>query len=310
MTFYFIVLGKSAGLTPEQTKNLEKLGTIVTITHKGKLSDLRQLQNDTGDKILAVDPDVFDWDLEIEAVKQLKNVKAVCPQSTAFDWVHPKELKALGIPVSNCPHFPAESVAEYVVALTIEGLRKTALHLKNKWEMNWDARGSSLRGKTVGVIGLGAIGHGIATNMHAMGANVIYWSKHTKDKNFKYVSVDELFRTSDVIIPAMATNDGSKKVITNTHLDSMKKTALFVGLNRIVKELLDEEYLFKKVEKGEIGGYAFESDFAKDVTHYKGNIWSVPAIAWYTDDSVANLLDIWVNNMIAVAKDTPQNVVN
>lgn len=309
MKFYLIVPNNKFGLTPAQEEKLKALGEIIIVPHKGKLAEISKLKNDPDEKIIGVDPDVFDWDLDVQALDNIPNVKAVCTSSTSFDWIKPKELKEKGILALNCPHFSTDAVAEYVVAMTIEGLRKTALHMKNNWKVDWDSKPMLLRGKTVGIVGLGTIGKRIAENMQGLGASVVYWSKNTRDKSFKYVELKELFKTADVVIPAMAVNEESKKVITNSLIDSMKNTALIVGINR-VKSLFDQDYILEKVAKKEIGGYAFEGDDSKELKNYKGNVWTTPPIAWFTDKSLENLIDIWVNNMASVAQGNPQNVVN
>lgn len=307
--FYLIVASDKFKLTTEQESKLKSSGELIIIHHKGKLSQLPQLKEEKDEKVIGVDPDVFDWDLDAESLDNILNVKAVCAQSTSFDWIKPDELKKRKIIALNCAHFSTDAVAEYVVAMTIEGLRKTALHIKNNWKVDWNSNPLLLRGKTVGIVGLGTIGKRIAENLKGVGANVIYWSKNSRDGKFKYVSLEELFRASDVVIPAMSENDETKKIITRKLLDSMKKTALIVGINR-VKNLLNKEYILDKVAKGKLGGYSFEGDDSEELHSYKGNVWAMPPIAWYTDKSLENLLDIWVDNMASVAQGKLQNVVN
>ncbi len=309
MNIYLIVSGKTAGLSDAQTRKLQNLGTVTTISHKGKLKEIPELRNDPNNKILTLDPDAFDWKLDIDALDNIPNVKAVITQSTSYDWIYPKELKQKGIVACNCPGFSAESVAEYAICMAIEAARKLPIHMKNGMNIDWNVKPMLLKGKTIGILGLGRIGVCMAEVAHGIGMNVLYWSRRSKDERFRYSAIPEIFRTADVLMPALVENDETRKIITKKLIDSLKPSAIIVGINR-VKALLPEEYIIQMVALGKLGGYAFEGDNAKGLPSYKGNVWALPAMAWYTQESLQNLLQIWVDNIIAVAKGKPQNVVN
>jgi lactate dehydrogenase-like 2-hydroxyacid dehydrogenase len=208
------------------------------------------------------------------------------------------------------PGFSLDAVAEYAVAMAIEVSRRLPMVVKNKWKANFDiSKPVLLKDKIAGIIGLGRIGKRMAEICQGIGMKVIYWSRNSKDNRFKKVKLDELFKTSDVIMPALVESIETKKLIAKKQFDSMKKSAVLVGINR-VKAIWDENYILEKVKKGEIAGYAMEGDNAKEPSTYEGNVWAVPPIAWYTQESLDNLMKIWVDNMIAFAKGKPQNVVN
>lgn len=309
MKFYFIV--SSDEDTPAKTllAKLDKLGKVVVIQHKGKLAKVEALKRDKEPKVIALDPGVFDWDLDFESIKTIPNVKAVCTSSTSFDWIKPKELRARGILACNVPGFSKDSVAEYALAMSIEVARRIPLMVKKNWQYDFSQSPMLLKGKVAGIIGLGRIGTRMAELCQGIGMRVIYWSRKTKDKRFKRVELDELFKTADLIMPALVENDETKKIITRKRLDLMKKTAILVGINR-VRKIWDEAYVLDKAKKGEIAGYAFEGEDVKEPKTYKGNVWSLPAMAWYTKGSLEKLMEIWVDNIAAIAKGKPQNVVN
>lgn len=309
MIIYLIVSGKSADLSDQQMKRLQNFGRVITISHKGKLADLTQLTQNQEEKILALDPDSFDWNLDVETIDTIPNIKAVITQSTSFDWIHPKELKEKGVLACNCPGFSAESVAEYALCMTIEAARHLAIHIKNNWKIDWKVKPMLLKGKTVGILGMGRIGTCMAAVTSGIGMNVVYWSKKSRDKRFTYAKLADLFKSIDILMPALVENDETKTLITKALIDSMKPSALIVGINR-VKALLPEEYIIEKVGKDKLAGYAFEGDNAKEVSAYKGNVWALPPMAWYTQESLQNLLQIWVDNIVSVVQGKPQNVVN
>ncbi len=166
-----------------------------------------------------------------------------------------------------------------------------------------------LKGKTAGIVGLGRIGTRMAELCQGIGMNVIYWSRKSRDKRFKYVGIDKLFKQADLIMPALAENSQTKKIITHRRLDLMKPTAILVGINR-VRALWDEDYVFEKVRKKEIGGYALEGEDLKPPAKYKGNVLPLPSMAGYTKDAFENLIKIWVGNIKAIVGGKPQDVVN
>jgi lactate dehydrogenase-like 2-hydroxyacid dehydrogenase len=306
-----ILIMSKDGLFPnkEQEKLIRKNTELDIIIHEGKLSELKELQSDQSEKLLGVDPDSFAWDMDAEAIKNIPNVKAVFTQSTSFDWVKPKELQNMGVKVVNCAGFSTDAVAEFAIGMAMDVARHLPLIIKNGWKVDWAApKPMLLKGKKLGVIGLGRIGTRIAEISKGMGMEVIYWSKRTRDKRFNYVTLNKMFSTADVIIPALQENEQTKKLLTTKLLKSLKPTSYLVGLNRI-KGLWNEDAIIKMVEKGKLAGYAFEGENAKPLKDYKGNVLALPSMVWYTQDSLNNLLDVWVSNMVSFAKGKPQNVV-
>jgi len=309
MNFYFIVSTEADIPSKELLTKLNSRGKVIIIRHKGKILEIKQLKSDKSEKILGLDPKVFGWDLDVKSFKYIPNVKAVCTSSTSFDWLNPKELGKMGIVVCNVPGFSSDSVAEYVLAMAIEVTRGLPSLIKNGWKNDFKNLPILLKGKTVGIIGLGRNGKRIAELFQGIGMNVIYWSRKTKDKRFKYVELDDLFKISDLIIPMLEENPETKKIITHRRLNLIKKTAVLVGINR-VRAVWDEGYILKKVGEGKIGGYALEGEGLKDPTEYKGNVWPVPPIAGYTKDAFDNLKKIWVENMLNAFKGKYSGRVN
>ncbi len=309
MNIYLIVSGKSAGLSDRQMKKLQNLGEVITVSHKGKLKEIIQLVRDPNEKVLAVDPDSFEWNLDSDTLDTIPNVKAIIAQSTSFDWIKPKELKEKGIVACNCPGYSTDSVAEYAICMAIEAARRLPIHMKNGGKIDWNVKPMLLKGKTVGILGLGKIGKRMAEIAQGIGMNVVYWSKKSRDSRFTYSQLSDLFGTVDVLMPALVETDETRNIITKQMIDSLKPSAIIVGINR-VKALLPEEHILAKVAEGKLGGYAFEGDNTKTLTSYSGNVWALPAIAWYTQDSLQNSLHVWVDDIVSFVQGKPQNVVN
>ncbi len=310
MKFYFIVSTNEDTPSKDLLNKLKAQGKVVIIRHKGQLSELKQLKNDQDEKVFGLDPQAFDWDLDAESFKNIPNVKAVCASSTSFDWLKPKTLKKLGIVACNVPGWSSDSVAEFALSMAINITRGLPMVIKNDWKYDLDDfLPLKLQGKTAGIVGLGRIGTRMAELCKGIGMNVIYWSRKSRDKRFKYVDIDKLFKQADLIMPALAENSHTKKIITHKRLDFMKSSAMLVGIER-VRETWDEDYVFEKVKRGEIGGYALEGKGVKPLEKYKGNVLPLPGMAGYTKDAFQNLIKIWVENMIGAAKGKYSDRVN
>jgi glycerate dehydrogenase len=296
-------------VTSTQKKTLQSLGEVYFITHKGKLTDLAQLSNDTNEKILALSPTAFDWQLDVNDVDAIPNIKAVITQSTSFDWIQPQELKKRNIIACNCPGFSSESVAEFALSMAIDVSRRLPLIIKNNWKENVEAQSMLLKGKTLGIVGMGRIGTEMARVGAGIGMEIVYWSRSNRNAKYTYLTLPQLFKTADVLMPALVENEETKGLITPTLVDTMKPSAIIVGIGR-VRDLLPQDYIFDLVAKNKLGGYAIEGHGTKTLTEYQGNVWALPPMAWITLDSRTKLFDIWVENIIHVASGTPQNVIN
>ena len=281
---------------------------VETLVHKGRLADLKQLRTDTSDKILAIDPDFCDWDLDAEELERIPGVRAVCLSTASFDYAKPGIVGKLGIPLINTPGFNADSVAEYAMCMAIEAARRLPMVIKNDWRPVAVTEPVSLRGKMAGVVGLGHVGTRVAELLKGIGMEVAYWSRRSRDDRFTRMPLPELFSSADLVIPALAVNEETKQLISNEILHSMKRTAIMVGINR-VRQLWDEDFIIGKVESGELGGYAYEGAERKPLVSYKGNIWALPHISWMTRDSMENLERIWTENVLSVIAGTQRNVV-
>lgn len=150
------------------------------------------------------------------------------------------------------------------------------------------------------------IGTAIAENLAGLGTKVQYWSKTTKDKRFKSVSLETLMATSDVILPAVAQNEETNGLITDTMLRSMKKTAIFVS---IVHHVYNHDLLLKLAETGKIYGYGFETNKV-EMGKYKGNVWAGPELGWCTADSMRKNAEQWCEAIIKASKGKYPTRVN
>ena len=281
---------------------------IVLVKEPKEMGEIPGLFDSPEEKILAIDPDFNNWVVENEDLKKIPNLKAIVLQTTSFSWIDVKFVREeLGVPVVNLRGFSSLAVAEWSVMMAFNLARKIPVLLKDDWRQDYvKHQGTELKGKVVGVVGLGNIGTRIAEICQGIGMEVVYWSKNSSNEGFKKVGLEELMKISDVIFPAVAQNDETQGMITDTMIKSMKKTAIFVS---IVHHVYNHELMLERVKSGDLYGYGFEvknGEFGK----YEGNVWAGPEMAWATDGSLQRNTDQWVSTIVKASEGNYENSVN
>lgn len=295
--------------TEKQLEELSKVGEVIFLEDTFDLDEAPYLE-DSNEKMLVVDPDWYNWDINENHLKKIKNLKAICLSTTAYDWIDLDYCKENNILVTNIPKYSTDSVAEYAIFLMMCLAKKFPLQLKKDYKMEYSTSmlTTEIRNKTVGIIGLGTIGTKIADMCKSLGMNVVYWNRTEKNNNFKKVDLETIFTTADFIIPAFATNEETKKLITDELINKMNNNALINVINN-PEEIYNHQLLIQLAEKEKIS-YAFEIyGNGKKVYDYKGNIMATAPYAFYTKEAIDRLVDIWCRNVIAIVNDNPQNIV-
>lgn len=294
--------------TEKQIENLSKYAKLIFLESYFDLDSAEYLKDDE-EKILMADPEWYHWNLRKDHISKIKNLKAICINTTAFDWIDAQYCNNNGIIVTHTPKYSTDSVAEYAIFLMMCLAKKLPIQIKTNYKMEYshEMLNTEIRGKTVGIIGLGTIGTRIAELCSNLGMKVIYWSKNKKENSYERVEVDEIFKKADYIIPTFATNDETRKLITDERIEMMNGNNL---INIIINpvEIYNHNLLLKKAENNEIG-YAFEIYDDKNLNDFKGNVMATAPYSFYTKESIDRLLELWCNNTIGILNNNLQNVV-
>lgn len=292
-----------------QLKELSKVGELIFLE---ELFDLEKAPYFEGDeeKVLVIDPDWYNWDVNANHLSKIKNLKGICLSTTAFDWIDLNYCKENNIVVTNIPKYSTDSVAEYAVFLMMCLAKKFPMQMKKDYKMEYSIPmlNTEIKGKTVGIIGLGTIGSKVAEMCFNLGMNVIYWSRNEKKNNYRKVDLETIFTTADFIIPTFSTNIETKKIISDELINKMNGNALINVINNPL-ELYNHELLIKLAEEEKIS-YAFEIyDDGKKMYDYKGNIMATAPYAFYTKEAIERLVAIWCKNVFSLINDMPENIV-
>ncbi len=292
--------------TKQQIMSLHIAGYDVIVDRQPKaLCDVPGLFDGRQKRVLAINPDYVGWSLKAADYQNIPGLVAVLLQSTSFSWVEPVSALGSKIPVCNIRNFSTESVAEWAIMTMLLLARRVPEVIKAGFVEDYEAFvGQELRGKTVGIVGMGHIGKAIAARCQGLGMHVAYWSRNSRDDRFTYVDLPDVFK-ANVVFPAMADNDQSRHIITPELLQSMPSSSLFVS---VVHHYYDHALLLGQVKTGKLAGYGFE-DTAGTFASYQGNICALPAYAWCTNASKRRAMDAWVSNMLACAAGEVKNRV-
>jgi lactate dehydrogenase-like 2-hydroxyacid dehydrogenase len=302
-----LIVSTKGEFSEEYIEKLSRLSAIQWL-YKDKMTekDLTAL-SDKSPKVLAISPVPFGWELPESIYSKEYNVKSICLPSSSYNYVNIEKCREKGVNVSNVPHYATEAVAEWAFMMALNVARKIPMLVRNGWNYSYSKHeGIELAGKTAGIIGLGHIGGRIAEIASAMGMNVLYWSRKSRDRRYKYVELEKLMREADVIFPCMIPTKETEWLISYKMILSMKKTAIFIS---ITKNTFNHELLLEMAAKGEIAGYAFEELTQSDFGKYPGNVWDGPQLAWVTDGSVERNIEEWYKNIEAAVKGEDRNLL-
>ncbi len=275
------------------------------------IRDYKPLYECQEEKLLCLNPDYVSWKLASEDYQDIPNLKAILIASTSTSWVELSAANSLDIPVCNIKGFSTESVAEWAIGMMFSVARQIPMLIKSNFPLDFDKdylkyRGIELKGKKVGILGLGAIGTAIAERCLGLGMEVIYWSKNSKSKNYTFMDLDDLIRQVDILFPTMAVNEETKNILSDLRLKSMDSRAMLIA---VVHNLFNHQLAIEMVKHNKLFGYGYEASPAS-FHDFEGNVWAAPAYAWATENSMNKSMKFWVDNIINASRGEYSNRVN
>ena len=256
-----------------------------------------------------------------EQIAVLPQLKYVGVLATGFNIVDVAAARERGIPVCNVPEYSTPNVVQATWALILELANRVGHHDRTVHEGHWAAchdfcywHGDlvELAGRTLGIVGHGRIGRGVAAVGRAFGMRVIHHRRQAGGDP-ACVDLDTLFRESDVVSLHCPLTPETKGLVDARRLAMMKPTAFLVNTAR--GPLVDEAALAAALNAGQIAGAAVdvlsvEPPPASNPLLTAKNCVITPHVAWATRDARRRLIDVTAANLAAFAAGQPQNVVN
>lgn len=248
----------------------------------------------------------------IEAVSETvleaaKDLKVISRNGTGIDNIDMDAANRLGIQVCRTEGANARGVAELTVGLIFALARAIPFsdaQLKNKqWERK---KGIELENRTLGLIGCGEIGKRTALISAGLGMKVIAFEHHPdptfSPENFSYVSLEDIFKRSDIISLHCPPLASGKPLIDNEALSKMKPGTYLVNTARA--SLVDPEAVRDALETGHLAGVAVDVFDQEPPEDYKmlsnSRVIATPHIGGFTMESVDRATTQAVQNIISV----------
>lgn len=191
--------------------------------------------------------------------------------------------KKYGKIVANTPKVNSYSVAEFTLGLIFTLNQKLLQHHEETRNGNWEEKKFfDLKDKTIGIIGLGHIGTYFAEIMYnAFHVQILYYDKEDKTEiankyNAKKVSLEEIFKNSDIVSLHLPLNNETKNLIGENELSLMKKSAYFINTARA--EIVDANALYNCLNNNQIAGCAFDGFYQEpvDLTKEEAKLLTLP----------------------------------
>lgn len=249
------------------------------------------------------------------AIENSPNLKVIGRTGVGYDTVDVKKATELGIPVVITPGANNRSVAEHAVAMMF-ALSKNLVEAQTEMcAGNWEIRGAKkafeLEGKTVGVIGMGAIGRETAKICQGCGMKVAGYDPFMSQEKIEalgatyYADYQQLLKDADIVTIHVPLTDGTRNMISKEQLSLMKKTALIINCSR--GGIINEADLVQALKDGIIAGagtdvYCNEPPKPDDPLLHCPNLIVSPHSAAQTREAVIKMAQMCVKGCLAVCR--------
>jgi glyoxylate reductase len=298
---------------------LDKLRKKYEITvHSGKIPmPKNRLLNLIKDKDGLI---CFPYDsIDKQIINSAKKLKIISTYSVGFDHIDIKYAKKKKIKIGYTPDVLTNATAELTISLMLDLLRRITegdrLIRKNNWTEifgAYDYVGRDVSGKTIGILGMGRIGKSVAMKALGLGMNVIYHNRKPMPKKMeiflksKYVSLNNLFKKSDVLTIHIPYSRETHHLVDSSLLSKMKKTSFLINTSR--GKIVNENDLIMYLQQNKIQGAGLDV-FEKEPINKKNKLTKLentvlaPHIGSSTDETRYEMTEIAIKNLILGLND-------
>lgn len=179
-------------------------------------------------------------DLNPELIEVAKNLKWIMVMSAGLDQMPFTAIKEKGILVTNARGIHKIPMAEYTISMMLQIIKQNKRFIEQQSQHLWNRTGfqtGELHGKTIGIIGVGAIGGEIARlakafNMKVLGVNRSGKPHEYTDQMFQVSELEKFLPKPDFIVSVLPSTNETKHLLSEKHFDLMKKDAVFINIGR------------------------------------------------------------------------------
>ncbi|WP_027623056.1 2-hydroxyacid dehydrogenase [Clostridium lundense] len=307
------------GLSEEQVRliaeDLTKNGHEL-VAYNDRVEDVEVLKKRAfGSDVLVI----ANMPLKGEVISSVENLKMISVAFTGVDHVDIEVCRERNITVCNAAGYSTSSVAELTYGLIFSVLRNIVPLDKSTREGKTKAgyTQNDLSGKTIGIIGTGAIGVKVAEIAKAFGCKVLAYSRSRKNEvealGVKYVSLEELLKESDIVSIHVPLKDDTRTLINKEKIGLMKSNAILINTAR--GGIIDNSALAEALKMGKIAGagidvFDMEPPIPEDYPLLKApNTVLAPHVGFATEEAMVRRAHIVFENITKWLEGNPQNLV-
>ena len=264
--------------------------------------------------------------IDANALAYAKDLKIVANISVGYNNFDVPAITAAGVMASNTPDVLTDTTADFGFALLMATARRITESEHwvragqwDKWSIVNNPLGMDLHHSTIGIIGMGRIGQGIAKRALGFGMNVIYYNRshlseaHEKACGAKYVSKEELLRTADHVVLVLPYSAQSHHTIGAKEIALMKPTATLINIAR--GGIVDDAALAQALKEKKIFAAGLDVFEGEPKVHPEllklSNVVLAPHIASATEKTRRAMVDLAVENLrAALDGKKPPSLIN
>jgi len=300
-----------------EEQHVKKLRSIADVKI---FEDIPKTPDELKERIKEADVVIVGWShLTEDILKSAEKLKMVSIWATTCHYADLEAARKKKIAVAHVPGYATEAVAEHVLALLLAAARKLLLadmHAR-RGEFDWRPfRGWELAGKTLGIIGTGAIGCRVAEIGKAFKMKILGFDKYPNFKRaeeigMKYVDLQTLLKESDVITLHVPLTHETEGLIGKKEVEIMKSGCVLINTSQ--GKVIDEKALIDALKSRKLsyaGLDVFEQEPPqKDNPLFKlDNTVLSPHIGFHTVEAAKKCTDICIDNVIKFLEGHPQNL--
>lgn len=260
--------------------------------------------------------------LDAEVLENALFCKCICVTATGYNNIDINKAKQKGIVVLNAKNYGTGSVAQHVFALLLDitnrvNAQNTSVK-KGDWENQPDfcyghESLERLEGKTIGIIGFGAIGQAVAKIADAFGMSVKVVARSAEKAihlGYEVQTLEQVISNSDILTLHIPSTVETKNIMNKTVFQKMKEKVILINTSR--GDLIDEEDLYeglkeKKPAFAALDVLKIEPPTAGNPLFELENCVITPHVAWASKQARQKLMEITQENILCFLEGRPLN---
>jgi D-3-phosphoglycerate dehydrogenase len=249
--------------------------------------------------------------IDAKALQSANRLKVIARYGVGVDNVDLAAAREKGIVVTNTPGANSVSVAELALGLMLALARQIPEAVEAVHQGKWPRySGVSLEGKTVGILGLGAIGKQLARRLSGFDCKIVAYdpfadTAYAKDNHIKLANMDEVIGQADFVSLHLPLLPETRGIVNETFLNKMKKGSFLINTSR--GEAIDEDALLKALQDGRLKGagldaFTIEPPDPKNPLLALPQVVVTPHLGAQTDGATSNMGWLAMRDCLAVLK--------